>query len=181
MEAIKAIEPRAREIAQAYLNMVNKSPSPYHVVDWARSTLSSKGFTEIHETDFWKLEVGGKYFLTKNNTTLVAFAIGTLPFLYETLIQSPLMALVVIQTGKKFSLTEGGFKIIGTHTDSPNLRLAPISKLTDKDAQVEQLCIQTYGGGLWHTWFDRDLTLAGRVVYRAGPDAYASKLFHYPK
>jgi aspartyl aminopeptidase len=71
--------------------------------------------------------------------------------------------------------------VIGTHTDSPNLRLAPISKLTDKDAQVEQVCIQTYGGGLWHTWFDRDLTLAGRVVYKSGTDSYSSKLFHYPK
>jgi aspartyl aminopeptidase len=56
-----------------------------------------------------------------------------------------------------------GFKIIGTHTDSPCLKLAPVSKAKFKS--FSQAYVSTYGGGLWHTWFDRDLILAGKVVY----------------
>ena len=55
------------------------------------------------------------------------------------------------------------FKIIGCHTDSPVLKLAPVTKLADR-AGFNQLAVQLYGGGLWHTWFDRDLTLAGRII-----------------
>ena len=55
------------------------------------------------------------------------------------------------------------FKIIGCHTDSPVLKLAPVSKAADR-AGFHQLQVQLYGGGLWQTWFDRDLTLAGKVV-----------------
>lgn len=53
---------------------------------------------------------------------------------------------------------------MGCHTDSPCLRIAPISKLTSCD--FAQLAIQTYGGGLWHTWFDRTLSIAGRVIVK---------------
>lgn len=56
-----------------------------------------------------------------------------------------------------------GFKIIGTHTDSPCLKIAPVSKGNFKT--YAQSHVMTYGGGLWHTWFDRDLVLAGKVVY----------------
>ena len=55
------------------------------------------------------------------------------------------------------------FKIVGCHTDSPVLKLSPVSKLNDR-AGFQQLGVQLYGGGLWHTWFDRDLTLAGKII-----------------
>lgn len=57
------------------------------------------------------------------------------------------------------------FKIIGCHTDSPVLKLAPVSKAADR-AGFQQLGVQLYGGGLWHTWFDRDLTLAGKIIIK---------------
>jgi aspartyl aminopeptidase len=57
------------------------------------------------------------------------------------------------------------FKIIGCHTDSPVLKLAPVSKASDR-AGFQQLTVQLYGGGLWHTWFDRDLSLAGKIVLK---------------
>ena len=55
------------------------------------------------------------------------------------------------------------YKVIGCHTDSPVLKLAPVSHLKDRHG-FNQLNVQTYGGGLWHTWFDRDLTLAGKII-----------------
>ena len=56
------------------------------------------------------------------------------------------------------------FKVIGCHTDSPVIKLAPITKAEDKYG-FQQLNVQTYGGGIWRTWFDRDLGLAGKVCY----------------
>lgn len=71
-----------------------------------------------------------------------------------------------------------GFKILGAHTDSPCLKLAPNSKTQYKN--FSQSYVMTYGGGLWHTWFDRDLTLAGKIVYQDG-DKFTSKLWRSKK
>ena len=87
-----------------------------------------------------KLSPGGRYFYTANHTTLVAFAVGTR-----------------YQSGN-------GFKIIGGHTDSPNLKVKPRSKRSASGCI--QLGVECYGGGLWHTWFDRDLGISGRVLVR---------------
>jgi aspartyl aminopeptidase len=87
--------------------------------------------------------------------------------------------LVAFNVGQTFSPENTGFKIIGAHTDSPCLRIAPVSK--GKFKTMKQLHVSTYGGGLWHTWFDRDLILAGRIVYKDG-EKYTSKLWEskYP-
>lgn len=71
-----------------------------------------------------------------------------------------------------------GFKIIGAHTDSPCLKIAPHSKAKFKS--FAQSHVMTYGGGLWHTWFDRDLILAGKIVYQEG-EKYTSKLWKSKK
>ncbi len=95
----------------------------------------------MSETSNWNLKKGSKYFFTRNNTTLVAFNVG-----------------------ESFTPENTGFKIVGCHTDSPCLRLAPVSKAKFKT--TKQVYVSTYGGGLWHTWFDRDLVLAGKIVYK---------------
>ena len=89
--------------------------------------------------------LGGRYYFTRNKSTLVAFCIGS-----------------------KFdpSAGSGGFKVIGGHTDSPNLKVKTRSKRSAKSSPSIQIGVECYGGGLWHTWFDRDLGISGRVFCR---------------
>ncbi|KAF2655047.1 peptidase M18, aminopeptidase I [Lophiostoma macrostomum CBS 122681] len=130
------------ERAEDFLSFVDGSPTPYHAVISAAARLEKAGFTKIQERDSWAstCQPGGKYYLTRNGSTILAFAVG-----------------------KKWK-PGNPIGIIGAHTDSPCFRIKPVSKSeSDKYLQVG---VETYGGGLWRTWFDRDLSLAGRVMVR---------------
>ncbi|KAM1788685.1 hypothetical protein PS2_038464 [Malus domestica] len=135
------------------IGFLNAAPTAFHAVDEAKKRLRSAGYEQVLEREDWKLEAGKKYFFTRNYSTIVAFAIG-----------------------KKY-VAGNGFHIVGAHTDSPCLKLKPVSKVA-KGGYLE-VGVQTYGGGLWHTWFDRDLTIAGRVIVREEKDgsvSYSHKL-----
>ncbi|XP_058102251.1 probable aspartyl aminopeptidase isoform X2 [Magnolia sinica] len=132
------------------LSFLNASPTAFHAVDEAKRRLKDAGFEHVSEREDWKLEVGKKYFFTRNYSTIVAFAIG------------------------KRYVPGNGFHIVGAHTDSPCLKLKPVSKVA-KGGYLE-IGVQTYGGGLWHTWFDRDLTVAGRLIIKEGKDDSISYL-----
>ena len=133
---------------QSLLEFIDRSPTPFHAVQEITSTLSNKGFIEIKETDAWRLKPNGRYFLTRNDSSLIAFVVGSKP----------------------------EFKIIGAHTDSPNLRLKP-QAVYAKNGYL-QLGIEVYGGVLLSTWTDRDLSLAGRVVL-AGKKNPSTKLVRF--
>ena len=127
-------------LAKCLLAYVDASPTPFHAVKNACDRLDAAGFTKIREDTVWRgtLEPGGRYYYTRNGSTLVAFCVGG-----------------QFKAGNPF-------KVIGAHTDSPVLKVKPVS---DRKAHgYIQLGVETYGGGLWHTWFDRELTLAGRVI-----------------
>eukprot|EP01012_Entosiphon_sulcatum_P020338 TRINITY_DN2530_c0_g1_i1.p1 TRINITY_DN2530_c0_g1~~TRINITY_DN2530_c0_g1_i1.p1 ORF type:complete len:477 (-),score=94.85 TRINITY_DN2530_c0_g1_i1:19-1428(-) len=144
---------RGTQVAQRLVEFVNASPSPFHAVDNAKTRLIAAGYKQLSERASWTqdLKPNGKFFFTRNNSSIVAFAIG----------------------GKYAA--GNGLKIIGAHTDSPNLQVKTVSATGRTGFQ--QVSVATYGGGLWHTWFDRDLTVAGRVIYREG-DALQYKLVH---
>ncbi len=116
--------------------------SPYHVVFKMEGYLLSVGFQRLLEGQPWSLQAGGKYYIKRGfYSSLIAFIIPP-----------------------NIDVTQPHFKLLGTHADSPCLRLAPKSKILSDS--FSQLAVQTYGGALWHTWFDRELTLGGRVTIR---------------
>ena len=148
----------AKTVAKEFCDFVNASPTPYHAVASAKRLLESAGFVQLRERDSWagKLEPGGKYFVTRNNSSIVAIAL------------------------------EGSWRpgspvaIVGAHTDSPCLKVKPVSKKT-ADGYL-QVGVETYGGGIWHTWFDRDLSVAGRVIVQAkGGGQTQQRLVHVTK
>eukprot|EP00560_Eucampia_antarctica_P006947 CAMPEP_0197824796 /NCGR_PEP_ID=MMETSP1437-20131217/2012_1 /TAXON_ID=49252 ORGANISM="Eucampia antarctica, Strain CCMP1452" /NCGR_SAMPLE_ID=MMETSP1437 /ASSEMBLY_ACC=CAM_ASM_001096 /LENGTH=490 /DNA_ID=CAMNT_0043424567 /DNA_START=8 /DNA_END=1480 /DNA_ORIENTATION=+ len=128
--------------AEKACSFLSASPDPFHAVSNSVLKLEASGFVQLSKRDpfLGKIQPGGKYYYTINKSTLVAFCVG-----------------------HKFQ-SGNGFKIIGGHTDSPNLKVKPRSKRSGSGCI--QLDVECYGGGLWHTWFDRDLGISGRVLVR---------------
>ena len=131
-------------LARECMDYLDACPDPYHVVQTSAGILADYGFVELDEAAPWSAQIapGGRYYFTRNRSTIVAFSVG-----------------------EKY-VPGNGFKIIGGHTDSPNLKVKPRSKRTSSG--VTQLAVECYGGGLWHTWFDRDLGLSGRAMVCGG-------------
>lgn len=121
---------------------IDVSPSPYHAVHEAARRLAEAGFTELHERDRWSLAPGAQHYVVRDGGSIIAFRVGSAP------------------------LADAGAHLVGTHTDSPTFRVRPLSDVTRGGYRL--VGVEPYGGMLAHTWMDRDLTAAGRVVLRDG-------------
>jgi aspartyl aminopeptidase len=122
-------------------SFVDASPSPGHAVSEMARRLREAGFSELAETDAWAPAPGAAHYVIRHGS-LVAFRMGSLP------------------------PAEAGLRIIGAHTDSPTFKVRPHSDV--RQAGYRLIGVEPYGGGLWHTWLDRELTVAGRVALRGG-------------
>ncbi|HEU4427735.1 MAG TPA: M18 family aminopeptidase [Myxococcota bacterium] len=126
------------DAARDLLHFIDSSPTPYHAVAESLRRLERAGFSQLAEAEPWSLAPGARHVVVRGESSLIAFEIGEAP------------------------LADAGFHAIGAHTDSPNLRVKPSPDVTAHGCR--QLAIEPYGGALLHTWLDRDLSLAGRVV-----------------
>jgi aspartyl aminopeptidase len=132
----------------AYCNQFNSdlmafldaSPTPFHAVKCMSEILTKSGFTELNESDNWTLKSGDKHFISRNGSSIIAFSVGSAP------------------------LVTAGLRMTGAHTDSPCLMIKPQPEIAKKG--YIQLGVEVYGGALLNPWFDRDLSIAGRLVYR---------------
>ncbi|KAK8798718.1 hypothetical protein WA158_007802 [Blastocystis sp. Blastoise] len=125
-----------------FVTFLKQSSSHFHAIQECVSRLEKSGYQRLRERESWSNTVknGGKYFFTRNQTSLFAFAVGKL---YEP---------------------GNGFSIAASHCDSPYLKLKPISKI-EKNGVCE--CgVEVYDSAIWTTWLDRDLGLAGRIFFR---------------
>ncbi|MGS2717069.1 M18 family aminopeptidase [Eionea flava] len=124
---------------QGLLDFIDASPTPFHATQTMALQLLAAGFTELLEGEEWSLVAGKKYFVTRNHSSIIAFTYAPDAFVNE------------------------GIRMMGAHTDSPCLRVKPNPEMHKQG--YFQLGVETYGGVLLSTWFDRDLSLAGRVNY----------------
>ena len=148
---MKTYEPLS--ITQDLLNFIDASPTPFHAVLNLQEILKVYQFSELKESEKWDLKQNGRYFVTKNDSSLAAFVVGNRP------------------------AQKSSFKIIGAHTDSPNLKVKPKPDKIFKN--FHQLGVEVYGGVLLSTWFDRDLSLAGRVHFENKKGALQSALVDF--
>ncbi|MCM0612338.1 M18 family aminopeptidase [Marinobacter sediminum] len=126
------------EFNKDLLKFLNSSPTPWHAVATMKSQLDAAGFEQLDERDDWSLARDQGYYVIRNGSSIVAF-----------------------RTGKK-DVTASGIRMVGAHTDSPCLKVKPNPEL--RRAGFFQLGVEVYGGVLLNPWFDRDLSLAGRVT-----------------
>ena len=119
------------------LAFIERSLTPYHAQEAAKEMLCAHGFSPLSETQSWKIEKGGKYYITRGGA-LIAFTVGNTERLH--------------------------FKMTASHVDSPALKLKA-NPVMQKDG-CATLNVETYGGGVWYSFLDRPLKLAGRVIER---------------
>ena len=135
------------------LHFIDYSPSPWHAVKTIETQLVSFQFQKLYETEMWDLECGGRYYVVRGDSSIIAFVHG------------------------KKSVAETGFKIIGAHTDSPSLRIKP-NPIT-ANTGLERLNVEIYGGVILATFADRELSFAGRLNYQTEKGELAQNLVHF--
>ena len=132
---------------------IGRATTPFHAVELMSRTLADAGFIALSESGNWVIEPGGKYYLQRNGSSLVAFIAGS-------------------EAGPA-----EGLRMVGAHTDSPCLMVKPSPEKIKRG--YFQLGVEVYGGALLNPWFDRDLSLAGRVSFETSDGKLASALIDY--
>lgn len=138
---------------EGLLGFLDASPTPFHATNNISMMLKNAGFIQLDERYEWELQRGSKYFVTRNDSSVIAF---TFP-----------------------NNRAKDYVMVGAHTDFPSLKLKPNPIV--KGEGVVKFSVESYGGGLLNTWFDRDLSLAGRVSYLNENDELKDALINVQK
>ncbi|KAG6250407.1 hypothetical protein E4U23_001458 [Claviceps purpurea] len=140
------VQGKPEAFTKPFCDFLRENPTVFHAVDYFQTKLNDCGFEEISPRDAWagKLQPGGKYWVKRNGSSLIAFTVGA-----------------AYKPGN-------GVAMVAGHIDALTARLKPVSTRPSKAGFV-QLGVAPYAGGLNQTWWDRDLSIGGRVVLRC-PD-----------
>ena len=126
-----------RKTAKKLLKFIEKSPTAFQAVTEMTKRLDKEGFEELKEEDHWKLKKGGNYYVTRNHSAIIAFSIP----------QKPVWK----------------FHIMASHSDSPSLKIKENPEIEVENAYIK-LNVERYGGMILSPWFDRPLSVAGRLI-----------------
>ena len=137
---------------EGLLGFLDASTTPFHATQNMTAMFTNAGFIQLNEIEKWNLEEGKKYFVTRNDSSVIAFT---------------------------YPKQQKNYLMVGAHTDSPNLKLKPNPVI--KEHGVVKFGVESYGGLLLNPWFDRDLSLAGRVSYLDMQDELQSILIDVKK
>ena len=129
------------KFATDLLEFIHSSPTRFHAVQTIEAVLASEGFAKLDLAERWSLVPGNKYYITRNDSALLAFRLGAEP------------------------IPEEGFRLVAAHTDSPTFRLKPGPELVSGKSYL-RLNTEVYGVPILNTWLDRPLSIAGRVSLR---------------
>ena len=143
----------AQQQCQDLLDFIDASPTAWHVVATIEKKLQAFSFQRLYENQAWSLVKGGRYYVIRDDSSIVIFVMGSKPLL------------------------DTGFKILGAHTDSPGLRLKP--KPVQVSDGLQRLSFEVYGGPILASFTDRDLSLAGRVVFEDAQGDISSCLVNF--
>ena len=128
------------DMLEKFLTFAEQSPTAFHAAANLVTLLEENGFAELKETDPWLVDAGGKYFVRRNDSAVIAFQIPETGF--------------------------ASFRIAAAHSDSPAFKLK--EKFEDKTEFYVRLNVEKYGGMIMSTWMDRPLSVAGRLAVREG-------------
>lgn len=127
-----------RELSTELFEFIEKSPSCFHVIDNVETQLNEVGFEKLNKAQEWELEEGGKYYITSNQSTIIAFELPKRDY--------------------------KGFHIVASHSDFPTFKIKANPEIKFEKAYTS-LSVEKYGGPLMAPWFDRPLSIAGRVLF----------------
>ena len=129
-----------KKVVSDLFNFIKKSPTAFHATANMAGILEKNGYQELPEKEKWKICPGGKYYVTRNNSSIIAFHIGK-------------------------ELDDYSFKAVASHSDSPTFKLKENAQLEIRE-KYTQLNTEGYGGMICSTWLDRPLSVAGRAVIK---------------
>lgn len=139
-------ESTSKHLANELLDFINNSPTMYNAVLYSEEYLKNNGFKKLDLKKKWEILVNGRYYTTLGSSGIVAFVVN----------------------GN--NIEEDGFRIIGSHTDSPTFKIKPNPEI--KVNNQVKLNVEPYGGMIISSWFDRPLSIAGRVLIRNWKNAF---------
>lgn len=145
----------AASYCKPFCDFISNNPTTFHTVDYLTRQLKTAGFKKLSQRNAWKLEKGGRYFIERNGSSMIAFIVGEA---YEP---------------------GNGVAMLAGHIDSLCAKLKPISNVPNKAGYV-QLGVAPYAGAPNNTWWDRDLGIGGRVLVRESSGKIVTKLVKLP-